>query len=101
MAHCRRTALAIVDQAKAAHAGALATMRMTPTATNDSQKPAASGARGSSNNTAIKASDHSRADADVPCRQPARGEQGEHQPGALRRHRESGQQRVGARGAEA
>ena len=33
---------------------------MTPTATNDSQKPADSGARGSMHNTATSASDHTR-----------------------------------------
>ena len=74
-------------------------MRMTPTATNDSQKPAASGANTSSNNTAISASDQVRARADVPRREPGQREHREHQPGALRRHRKPREQCVGARGA--
>ena len=68
--------------------------RITPTATNDSQKPAASGASGSSSSTATSASDQVRAGVQRARAQPCPGEYRQHQPGALRGHRESGEQRV-------
>ena len=57
MANCRRTAF----ETRATTAAlfddpALVAARMTPTATNDSQKPADSGAKGSSSRTTISAS---------------------------------------------
>ena len=76
-------------------------MRMTPTATNDSQNPAASGARGSSNNTAIKASDHSR--ATPTCRAASRPAANSASISQVRcaGTENPDEQRVGARGAEA
>ncbi len=59
--------------------------RITPTATNDSQKPADSGAKGSSSSTAISASDQVRPAPTCRAESRASAKQREHQPGALRR----------------
>ena len=101
MANCRRTAfearattVALFDDP------ALLAARITPTATNDSQKPADSGAKGSSSRTAISASAQVRPDACVPRREPCQRHAGEHEPGALCGHREPGQQRIRSCGGE-
>ena len=56
IANCRCTTVAALEIGPAFPDGAPATAMITPTATNDSQKPADNGARGSNSNTATSAS---------------------------------------------
>ncbi len=67
---------------------------------NDSQKPAASGANASSNNTAISDSDQIRPAPTRRALSLRQREYGEHQPGTLGGHGKSGEQRIGAGGSQ-